>query len=235
MRIAISGSHSMGKSTFVKDFHISHPEFVLEDEPYRRLAAAGERIHFAERASQRCNTLMAQHAIDRINDFRDTNPDLDIVCDRSCLDFIPYSDYARAMGGAEGVAESERRRTIEVRADMQEKRDLRFPSDITAAYIEELWATVLASGALQSYDLIVFLPLTGDPAIDPFMEDDGIRSVESFYRKWIDDAFKRLYREELPRRVPLACEVVEITGNRQERVRALERIVDAARGQPTTR
>ena len=61
MRIAISGSHSMGKSTFVKDFHISHPEFVLEDEPYRRLAAAGERIHFAERASQRCNPLRPPH------------------------------------------------------------------------------------------------------------------------------------------------------------------------------
>ena len=225
MRIAISGAHSMGKSTLVRDFQRLHPHFVIEDEPYRHLAGQGERIHFAERASQRCNTLMTQHAIDRINDARETRPDVDVICDRSCLDFIPYSEYARAMGGREGVPENERRRTLEVRADMQEKNNLEFSSDITAAYIEELWATVLRSKALQSYDLIAFLPLTGDPAVDPSMEDDGIRSVESFYRKWIDQAFKRLYHEELPRRGPLTCRFVELTGSRPDRVTALERVI----------
>ncbi len=220
----------MGKSTLVRDFHLQHPEFVIEDEPYRYLAAHGERIHFAERASQRCNTLMTQHAIDRINSARDTRADGDVICDRSCLDFIPYSEYARAMGGQEGVPENERRATVEVRADMQGKNNLKFTSDITAAYIEELWTTVLNSSALQSYDLIAFLPLTGDPRIDPSMEDDGIRSVESFYRNWIDTAFKKLYREELPRRGPLPCRFEELTGDRKERVSALERIIDEMRG-----
>ena len=225
MRISISGTHSIGKSTFVQDFHRAHPDFEIEDEPYRQLAAEGERIHFAERASQRCNLLMTMRAIDRINELRETRPGLNVICDRTCLDFIPYSEYARALGGQEGVPESERRRTVEVRADMQEKGDLEFPSDITAAYIDELWKTVLKSNALRGYDLIVFLPLTGDPAIDPSMEDDGIRSVESFYRNWIDGAFKRLYREELPERAPLPCGFAEITGTRQERVTKLERIL----------
>jgi AAA domain-containing protein len=229
MRIAVSGSHSMGKSTLVKDFHSQHPEFRIEDEPYRDLAAMGERIHFAERASQRCNTLMTRHAIDRINDARERQPDVDVICDRSCLDFIPYSEYALAMGSEEGVPEIETRRTLEVRADMQEKNNLPFPSDINSGFIDELWKAVLDSNALQSYDLIVFIPLTGDPAIDPAMENDGIRSVESFYRNWIDRAFKRLYGEELPRRSPLACRVVELTGNRQERVSVLEKIVEDTR------
>jgi hypothetical protein len=169
---------------------------------------------------------MTQHAIDRINQAREAQPDTNLICDRSCLDFIPYSEYARAMGGQEGVPESARRRTVEVRDDMQGKNNLTFPSDITAAYIEELWKTVLNSKALQSYDLIIFLPLTGNPAIDPRMEDDGIRSVESFYRQWIDRAFKRLYREELPRRSHLTCRYAELTGGRQERVSALERIIE---------
>ena len=225
MRIGISGTHSIGKSTFVHDFHRAHPDFEIEDEPYRQLAAEGERIHFAERASQRCNLLMTKRAIDRIIELRETRPGLNAICDRTCLDFIPYSEYARAMGGQEGVPESERRRTVEVRADMQEKGDLEFPSDITAAYIDELWKTVLKSNALRGYDLIVFLPLTGDPAIDPSMEDYGIRSVESFYRNWIDGAFKRLYRKELPERAPLPCGFAEITGTRQERVTKLERIL----------
>ncbi|GAY16860.1 AAA family ATPase [Mycobacterium sp. shizuoka-1] len=225
MRIAVSGSHSLGKSTLVRDFHERYPEFVIEDEPYRFLAAQGERIHFAERASQRCNMLMTQHAIARINAARNTRPDMNVICDRSCLDFIPYSEYARAMGGSEGVPASERRTTLEVRADMQEKRDLKYPSDITAAAIERLWTTVLDSNALHSYDVIVFLPLTGDPAVDPAMENDGIRSVENFYRTWIDRAFKRLYREELPARCAVTCRVVEITGNRRERVTALAQVV----------
>jgi hypothetical protein len=229
MRIAISGTHSVGKSTLVQDFHAARPEFAVEDEPYRYLAAQGERIHFAERASQRCNTLMTQHAIDRINTARELRPDDDVICDRSCLDFIPYSEYALAMGAEEGVPENQRRRTVEVRADMQEKKDLQYTSDITAAYIDQLWSAVLGSKALGSYDLIVFLPLTGDPAIDPSMENDGIRSVETFYRNWIDRAFKRLYREELPRRAPLPCGFVELTGGRPDRVRALEKIVDQMR------
>lgn len=228
MRIAISGTHSVGKSTLVQDFHAAHPEFLVEDEPYRYLAARGERIHFAERASQRCNTLMTRHAIDRINDARAHHPDVDIICDRSCLDFIPYSEYALAMGSEHGVPENQRRATVEVRADMLEKAELTFPSDITTAYIDELWSEVLQSNALHSYDLIVFLPLTGDPAIDPSMEDDGIRSVETFYRNWVDRAFKRLYREELPRRAPLPCRFAELTGNRQDRVSALERLIDEA-------
>lgn len=226
MRIAVSGSHSMGKSTLVRDFHAARPDFRIEDEPYRYLAARGERIHFAERASQRCNTLMTQHAIDRIHQARATRPDANVICDRSCLDFIPYSQYARAMGGREGVPHRERRRTLEVRPDMRAKDDLEFPSDINAAYIEELWTTVLGSKALECYDLIVFLPLTGDPSIDPAMEDDGIRSVEYFYRDWIDRAFKTLYREELPRRAPHSCRVVEISGPRQQRVSALETMID---------
>jgi len=234
MRIAVSGSHSMGKSTLVRDFHTAHPDFEIEDEPYRYLAARGERIHFAERASQRCNTLMTQHAIDRLRQARERTPTTNVICDRSCLDLIPYSQYARAMGGQEGVPPSQRRMTVEVRADMQEKNHLQFPSDITAAYIEELWTIVVTSGALECYDLIAFLPLTGDPAVDPAMEDDGIRSVEFFYRNWIDVAFKTLYREELPRRAPRACPVVEISGDRHQRVAALANIIHGRSGLMST-
>ncbi|MDI9406070.1 MAG: AAA family ATPase [Chitinophagaceae bacterium] len=222
MRVAISGSHSLGKSTLVRDFHAAHPDFLLFDEPYRELVARQERIHFAERASQRCNRLMTQHAIDRINQARLQRPDRSVICDRSCLDFLPYSHYARAMGSNEGLPIQQRLRTLEVRPDMQEKNGLAFPSDIDAAFIEELWGTILDSQALSSYDLIVFLPLTGDPRIDPRMENDGIRSVEAAYRDWVDAAFKQLYRHDLPARSPQGCPVLEISGGRADRLKRLE-------------
>jgi len=37
MRIAVSGTHSVGKSTFVWDFIKAHPEYIREEEPYRAL------------------------------------------------------------------------------------------------------------------------------------------------------------------------------------------------------
>ena len=229
MRIAISGSHSLGKSTLVRDFQAAHPEFELIDEPYRELVARQERIHFAERASQRCNRLMTQHAIDRIQQAQLERPNTPVICGRSCLDFIPYSHYARAMGSSEGLPLDQRLHTAEVRPDMQEKNGLTFPSDITAAFIEELWCTVVANQALTSYDLIVFLPLTGDRSIDPAMENDGIRSVETAYRDWVDAAFKQLYRQELAKRCPAHGRVVEISGSRAERVSQLEQAHTQAR------
>lgn len=225
MRIAVSGSHSLGKSTLVRDFQAAHPEFELLDEPYRELVAHQERIHFAERASQRCNRLMTQHAIDRINQARLHKPTMPVICDRSCLDFIPYSHYARAMGSSEGLPLDQRLHTAEVRPDMQEKNGLTFPSDINAAFIEELWCTIVESEALSSYHLIAFVPLTGDPSLDPSMASDGIRSVETAYRDWVDAAFKQLFRHELPKRSAGSCRVVEITGSRPERVRQLEQAI----------
>ena len=41
MRIAISGSHSLGKSTVVNDWVAKHPSFTREEEPYRALSLHG--------------------------------------------------------------------------------------------------------------------------------------------------------------------------------------------------
>ena len=118
---------------------------------------------------------------------------------------------------------------------MKDKNDAEFPSNTDRAAIEALWQTAVDSGAIGNYDLIVFVPLTGDPSVDPHMEDDGIRSVQHFYRDWVDRAFKTLYREALPRRIRNLQagfsqklkfpKVVEITGGREERVAKLERVL----------
>jgi len=41
MRIAVSGSHSLGKSTVVNDWVAAHPEYRREEEPYRALSLDG--------------------------------------------------------------------------------------------------------------------------------------------------------------------------------------------------
>ena len=52
MRVAISGSHSLGKSTFVKDFLNTHLDYAFEEEPYRALMHQHD-IKFAEDQTQR--------------------------------------------------------------------------------------------------------------------------------------------------------------------------------------
>ena len=53
MRIAISGSHSLGKSTVVKGWLETHPEFRHEDEPYRVLGLHGPyEIKFRESSTR---------------------------------------------------------------------------------------------------------------------------------------------------------------------------------------
>jgi hypothetical protein len=37
MRVAVSGTHSVGKSTLVADIHRTFPGFAHEEEPYRAL------------------------------------------------------------------------------------------------------------------------------------------------------------------------------------------------------
>ena len=41
MRIAISGSHSLGKSTVVNDWVAAHSGYLREEEPYRVLGLFG--------------------------------------------------------------------------------------------------------------------------------------------------------------------------------------------------
>jgi hypothetical protein len=44
MRIAISGTHSCGKSTLIDEFLTTHPEFHHEPEAYEALGDRGEEF-----------------------------------------------------------------------------------------------------------------------------------------------------------------------------------------------
>lgn len=97
MRIAISGSHSLGKSTFVRDFLQAHPDYAFEDEPYRALCHLHE-IKFAEEQTQHHIMLQFEHCIGRVEQYQ---PGDKVICDRSPADFIPYTDYSVHYGTAD--------------------------------------------------------------------------------------------------------------------------------------
>ncbi len=89
MRIAISGSHSLGKSTFVHDFIESHTNYAFEDEPYRALRENHE-IKFAEDQTRHHIMLQLNHCMNRLKKY---NRGDNVIFDRCPVDYIPYASY----------------------------------------------------------------------------------------------------------------------------------------------
>ena len=70
MRIAISGAHSQGKSTLVRDRVNRHPHYAREKEPYRVLHHEGYKIRFRDQCSKLDNEIQIHYIIGRINAYQ---------------------------------------------------------------------------------------------------------------------------------------------------------------------
>ena len=97
MRIAISGSHSLGKSTVVNDWVAAHPEFRREEEPYRALALNGPyEILFRESSIRLHNGIQLYYNISRVNRYSSAADD--VIFDRAPVDYLAYSQYTANRG-----------------------------------------------------------------------------------------------------------------------------------------
>jgi len=97
MRIAISGSHSLGKSTVVNDWVAAHPEFRREEEPYRALALNGPyEILFRELSTRLHNGIQLYYNISRVNRYSSAADD--VIFDRAPVDYLAYSQYTANRG-----------------------------------------------------------------------------------------------------------------------------------------
>lgn len=90
MRIAVSGTHSVGKSTFVWDFIKAHPDYIREEEPYRALRA-NYNIKFGKDSTRFCNGIQLYQNISRVKQYHDSSSQ--VIFDRSPVDYIAYSLY----------------------------------------------------------------------------------------------------------------------------------------------
>ena len=92
VRIAISGSHSLGKSTIVNDWVAKFPQYKREEEPYRALSLDGPyEILFRDESTKLHNGIQLYYNIGRVNQYARSNSD--VIFDRSPVDYIAYSQY----------------------------------------------------------------------------------------------------------------------------------------------
>jgi hypothetical protein len=92
MRIAVSGSHSLGKSTVVNDWVALHGDYIREEEPYRVLSLRGPyEILFRDASTRLHNGIQLYYSIGRLN--RYSMPAEQVIFDRAPVDYIAYSQY----------------------------------------------------------------------------------------------------------------------------------------------
>lgn len=184
MRIAVSGTHCIGKTTLINDFINSHPEYHSEIEPYYTLQEE-QGITFSEDPSLDCMLTQLDYSLLRLEAL---STQKNFILDRCPVDFIAY---------ALAILENE---------------DANISDSIISDKFDEVKNT------LRNLDLIVFLPITKDVPII-HMDDDEIA-----FRKNVDKAFKKIYRDEILDIFPgyQQPKIVEIEGSRQTRMNILE-------------
>lgn len=90
MRIAVSGTHSMGKSTLVADIHQTFTGYVHEEEPYRALRDFYP-IKFGKESTRYCNGIQLFFNISRVQQYGSSKSK--VVFDRCPVDYVAYSLY----------------------------------------------------------------------------------------------------------------------------------------------
>jgi len=181
MRIAVSGTHFVGKSTLIEDFIQKHPEYKTQQEPYYQLQDE-QPIEFSLEPSVESFIEQLDRSIEQLNDCADIE---NFILDRCPIDFLAYAMCALDQDSI----------------------------DIHDSEIAERFAEI--KDALDQLDLIVFIPLTNE--IEYTEENPE-------YRQTADKYFKNLYRDEVCDVFPRFNHprIVEITGDREKRVRILE-------------
>ena len=100
MRISISGSHSLGKSTVVNDWVAKHPGFTREEEPYRALSLHGPyEILFRDQSTKLHNGIQLYYNISRVHRYCASSDD--VIFDRAPVDYIAYSQYTAKQGSSD--------------------------------------------------------------------------------------------------------------------------------------
>ena len=88
LRIAVSGTHGVGKSTLIDEFLRVHPDFVHEPEPYTVLVE-----DFGEEFSEEPNAEDLRRQLEfNIDRLRQHTPEEKVIYERCPVDFLAYID-----------------------------------------------------------------------------------------------------------------------------------------------
>jgi len=183
MRIAVSATHFIGKSTLIEDFIKKHPHYKCESEPYYKLQDEKE-LEVSLEPSLDSFLEQLDYSLAQLNE---KATEKNIIFDRCPVDFLAYAMCALEQDSI----------------------------DINDSEVSERFPDI--KEAIDSLDLIVFLPITSKHSIEYTEENPA-------YRKAVDKCFKKIYRDDICDVFPRYDhpKIIEIYGDRPTRVKKLE-------------
>ncbi|MCD6039994.1 MAG: hypothetical protein K0S27_1394 [Gammaproteobacteria bacterium] len=183
MRIAVSGTHFIGKTTLIEDFLKRHPNYRGEKEAYYKLQDE-KSMELSMEPSLDSLLEQLDYSIKQLNE---TAKERNVIFDRCPIDFIAYSMIALEQDSL----------------------------DINDSEISERFDEIKI--ALNTLDLILFLPLTKENPIEYTEENPA-------YRKAANKYFKKIYRDEVGDIFPRYGypKIIEISGDRAARIKKIE-------------
>jgi hypothetical protein len=105
MKIAISGTHCVGKSTLIDAFLLAHPDFAHEPEPYEALEEDYGESFAAEPTAEDFRRQL-EYNIERLEQY---GPDDRVIYERCPVDYLAYMFAVADLGRvreASGVLEN---------------------------------------------------------------------------------------------------------------------------------
>jgi hypothetical protein len=100
MRIAVSGSHSTGKSSLIAGFIAKCPEYIQEPEAYEVLADEVDHAFF-EDPSPECLRALLDHTIGRLELYE---AGARVIFERCPVDYLAYAEAASSNWGKAAAA-----------------------------------------------------------------------------------------------------------------------------------
>ena len=185
MRIAISGTHFIGKTTFIQDFIKIHPDYKWEMEPYSILQGENP-TEFSEEPSLESLIEQLDYSIDQLNQSADES---NLIFDRCPIDFIAYALWTLRQDGID-IHNSEISERFDQIKEALSTLDLIAFLPITTEhlvdYTEEnsAYRKAIDTGFKKIYrdDLYDLFPEYGHPRIIEIWGDrlDRVRKLESY-------------------------------------------------------
>jgi hypothetical protein len=199
MRIAVSGTHSVGKSTLVADILQAFPGYLHEPEPYRALREHYP-IKFGKESTRYCNGLQLYYSISRVMSYRDQSSN--VVFDRCPVDYIAYSQYTAHYG----------------------QTDLDKP--FIESFIEPVRQTLASHDMIIFVPISRHHPMhleaDGIRPTDTHYRVEVDRYFKSIYRDGASGLFP-VQASDMPGRPFAGLRVIEVQGPRQERIEQVAR------------
>jgi hypothetical protein len=201
MKICISGSACVGKSTLINDFLQTWPMYKKADNSYREKAKADPLVKLNKDGDENGQTIIRDSLIDQVQSYSKKD---NVIFDRCILDNFVYSLWLNAKGK---VTDDYISKQIPILSETLKLYDIIFFIPL-----------------LKQYDIPIVPDPSGQRELDPIFREE----IDNIFKAVLTDYNKQKGKVFFPKEESPA--VIEIFGSREERIEMIKLYVNKEGG-----